>query len=286
MYGIIYKITNLVNGKIYIGQTIHSVYERYGGSIANTKNRHLKHAIDYYGVDAFSVDEPFDSADSKEELDEKEKYYIAFFKSNNKQYGYNLDSGGHNGTHSAETRKMIGDAQRGELNHMYGKYGKDNPRYSRVSGTCDHCGNPIEITQSDLKRSKFHYCSDDCRKASRKHIKLIPHNRVTVQCSNCGKEFETYPCKTKSRKHLYCSKECQNTHYQKIYTGKNNPNFGNHKVAGGNNGRARRVLCITTGEIFDCTVDANKKYGLNKGLIPACCRGEQKTAGGKQWKYI
>lgn len=286
MYGIIYKITNLINGKIYIGQTIHSVAERYKGSIANTKNRHLKRAIDYYGVSAFNIDEPFDTADSKEELDEKEKYYIAQFKSNKKRYGYNLDGGGHNGTHSAETRKMIGDAQRGSLNHMYGKYGKNNPRYSRKSSACDHCGKPIEVLRYDLKRSKFHYFSPECRKASRKHINPIPHNRVVAKCSNCGKEFETYPCRIKTRKKFYCSKECQNTHYQKVYVGKNNPNFGNHKVAGGNNGRARKVLCVTTGEIFDCTADASKKYGLKKGLVSACCRGDQKTAGGKQWKYI
>lgn len=37
-----------------------------------------------------------------------------------------------------------------------------------------------------------------------------------------------------------------------------NPNFGNHKVAGANNGRAKKVLCITTGEVFDCAIDAGK----------------------------
>ena len=72
----------------------------------------------------------------------------------------------------------------------------------------------------------------------------------------------------------------------KEYILEKNPNYNNHKVSGGNNGRAKKVFCITTGEIFDCAIDAGKKYGIKRGLIPACCRGEQKTAGGKEWKYL
>ena len=55
MYGIIYKITNTVDGKIYIGQTVRSFWERYEGHLENTKNRHLKRAIQKYGVDAFEI---------------------------------------------------------------------------------------------------------------------------------------------------------------------------------------------------------------------------------------
>lgn len=286
MYGIIYKITNTINGKVYIGQTIHTFSQRYQGDISNTKNEHLKRAISYYGKDAFQIDEVFDVAETKEELDEKEKFYIDSFKSNQKRYGYNLMGGGHNGTHAEETRRKIGEAQKGELNHMYGKYGKDNPKYSRVSLHCDYCGKQIEVLQTDVRRSRFHYCSDECRKSSNLHFPKQEPKRVQTTCANCGKLFETFPSKLKSRKNMYCSKECQNEHFKTLFAGENNPNFNNHKVAGGSNGRAKKVLCLTTGEVFDCAIDAGKKYGLSRGLIPACCRGEQKTAGGKEWKYL
>lgn len=286
MYGIIYKITNTINGKIYIGQTIHTFSSRYCGDISNTKNEHLRRAIAYYGKDAFRVDEVFDTAESKEELDEKERFYISLYKSNQKRYGYNLMSGGHNGTHAEETKKRIGDAQKGELNHMFGKYGKDNPKYSRVGLSCSFCGKPIEVLQADIRRSKFHYCSDECRKQSKLHLKKQERKRVQVTCANCGKPFETFPSKAKSRKYMYCSRECQNEHFKTLFSGENNPNFNNHKLAGGNNGRAKKVLCVTTGEVFDCAIDAGKKYGIKRGLIPACCRGAQKTAGGKEWKYL
>lgn len=126
---VIYKITNIINGKIYIGQTVE--YEervRHHKQIAfrdNSKEKHkpLYKAIRKYGVKNFKF-EIIDSANSIEELNEKEIYYIKLYDScidNNK--GYNLDKGGKNGRKSDETKRKIGEAQLGELNHAYGKRG-------------------------------------------------------------------------------------------------------------------------------------------------------------------
>lgn len=224
------------------------------------------------------VEKEFDTAETQEELDEKEIYYIKLYKSTERKCGYNIMSGGKHSKHAEESKKKIGDAQRGQLNHNYGKYGKNSPKYTRVSGTCAHCGKTIEILQSDMKNVKFHYCSPECRKISKLHLATQQRNRVMVTCANCGTLFETFPSKVKTRKHLYCSKKCTNEHLKILLKGENNPNYGNHKVAGGNNGRAKKVLCISTGEIFDCAIDAGKKYGIKRGLIPACCRGEQKNS--------
>lgn len=136
-YGIIYKITNKINGKIYIGQTIkkYGFKQRYSYNLAkNTRNLHLKSSIEKYGIENFEIIEEFDIAYSKEELDNKEKYWISYYKSNNNKYGYNLQDGGSNGKptqevrnkmsknnpkyllgkhHSEETKKKIGDRLRG-----------------------------------------------------------------------------------------------------------------------------------------------------------------------------
>ena len=54
IYGIIYKIKNQINGKIYIGQTIHGFNRRYKNNLEEyTKNIHLKNSIDKYGILAF-----------------------------------------------------------------------------------------------------------------------------------------------------------------------------------------------------------------------------------------
>lgn len=99
MYGSIYKITNLINGKIYIGQTKNKIEERFNGHIkqakANKKSDHsiLHEAIRKYGEEKFKT-ELLDIADSKEELDIKEKYWIKELNSQNKNIGYNITQGG------------------------------------------------------------------------------------------------------------------------------------------------------------------------------------------------
>ena len=110
VYGVIYKITNNINNKVYIGQTMkpRGFLDRYpnkGVGIErvykfhkNNKNRgdgyneHLFNAIEKYGFDAFSVDEIFDTAMSEKELNDKEILYIHMFDSFNN--GYNQTLGG------------------------------------------------------------------------------------------------------------------------------------------------------------------------------------------------
>lgn len=95
-YGVIYKITNTINNKVYIGQTTRTFNIRYHNNIKKYANIYLKRSIEKYGINNFLIEEEFDVAYSKEELNEKEKKYIEVFKSNDYNYGYNLKSGGDN----------------------------------------------------------------------------------------------------------------------------------------------------------------------------------------------
>jgi group I intron endonuclease len=114
---IIYKVTNAVNNKIYIGQTINSMWYREDQHYRETrsvkkKNTYFHNAISFYGKENFLFEE-IDSAESMEELNLKEQYWIYFYKSNQKELGYNLDSGGLNCLKSDETKKKIGEEKRG-----------------------------------------------------------------------------------------------------------------------------------------------------------------------------
>lgn len=90
MYGYIYKTTNLLNNKIYIGQKKSEKFlgEKYLGSGVR-----LNSAIKHYGKSNFIV-ELIDVADSKVDLDEKEVYWINKLNSRNLDIGYNLSLGG------------------------------------------------------------------------------------------------------------------------------------------------------------------------------------------------
>lgn len=91
---IIYKITNKINGKVYIGQTIKSLDERIKGHLSKVNQgstTHIHNAIRKYGWDNFQV-EIIDTAQCQDELDMLEKYYIKQYDSVNS--GYNLSFGG------------------------------------------------------------------------------------------------------------------------------------------------------------------------------------------------
>lgn len=87
---IIYKTTNTINGKIYIGKDSKNDPNYYGsGQI-------LKNAIKKYGKCNFTK-EIIENCSSPEELDLKEKYWISYFDSTNRDIGYNLTDGGTGG---------------------------------------------------------------------------------------------------------------------------------------------------------------------------------------------
>lgn len=90
MKGIIYKITNKVNGKSYIGQTRYTLEFRWKQHIHKKDNTYFHNAIHKYGKDNFSL-EILEECEHKD-LDSREIFYIAKF--NTFSEGYNLTLGG------------------------------------------------------------------------------------------------------------------------------------------------------------------------------------------------
>jgi group I intron endonuclease len=84
---IIYKTTNIINGKIYIGQDFHNKPNYLGSGVR------LRSAIKHYGRENFKKE--ILEYCSLEELNDKESYWIAYYNSMNLEIGYNLTSGGH-----------------------------------------------------------------------------------------------------------------------------------------------------------------------------------------------
>lgn len=86
----IYKITNIQNKKVYIGQTIRPIEQRFhrhlNDAINNILDTHFARAIRKYGKDNFIIEE-IDTAETQEELNQKERYWIKFY--NSVEEGYN-----------------------------------------------------------------------------------------------------------------------------------------------------------------------------------------------------
>ena len=111
----IYKITNLINGKTYIGQHKYkkNPYDSYMGS-----GKLVKRAQEKYGIENFKKDILVSGITSKSFIDLLEKEYIKFYRSIGKAE-YNIADGGdggaiHKSKHSEEAKRKISEAKKGK----------------------------------------------------------------------------------------------------------------------------------------------------------------------------
>jgi hypothetical protein len=86
----IYKITNLINDKIYIGKDTTDNKNYFGSGLL------IKRAIKKFGIENFKK-EILEECDSNQELCEREKFWIKKLDSNNLKNGYNISEGGDGG---------------------------------------------------------------------------------------------------------------------------------------------------------------------------------------------
>ena len=128
----IYKITNFVNNKVYIGQTINlrTRSSQHFSALKQNKhqNKHLQCSFNKHGIENFKYEiiefcEP-------EKLNELEIFYIKKYNATNRNYGYNRENGGVlNRTLSEEARKEMSL-------RLKGKYaGEKNPNYGKHRST-------------------------------------------------------------------------------------------------------------------------------------------------------
>ena len=157
----IYKITNLITGKIYVGQAVshilnHKKYRPYGyegrfrchisEAFSQKKNQshYLNNSIRKYGINEFEV-ELIEYCELKD-ADEKEIYYI---KLNNSLFpnGYNLKMGGKTFTHSDESKKRVSN---GVIKYY------ENKKYDKFEGI-SKIDDDIEKYIKPLNKHKIQY---------------------------------------------------------------------------------------------------------------------------------
>ena len=212
----IYKITNLVNGKTYIGQhKYEKLDDYYMGS-----GKHLINAQKKYGIENFKKEILIFNVAKKEHIDLLEKTFIA---SERKKVGpencYNITDGGEGGNgglnkghhhseetkrkiseankgkhHSEETRRKISESQKGENHNFYGKHLSEETKKKiskAMKGNQCHKGH-LHSKEAKKKMSEAHkgnqyhkgcHLSDETKnKISEsikgKHWKLVDGKRV------------------------------------------------------------------------------------------------------------
>jgi group I intron endonuclease len=166
-FGIIYKATNTVNDKVYIGQTTYTLNKRKREHLCSNNDYHFNRALKYYGLNSFEW-EVIEYCASKLELDEMEFHYIKQYNSINSGFGYNLTLGGEGilgYKHSKEARLLMSKQRKGRKLSMatkklisLGNKGKIVSEEARKKISIAHMGKKGRILSEEEKNniSKVH----------------------------------------------------------------------------------------------------------------------------------
>ena len=122
-HNIIYKITNKLNGKHYIGQHVTTnPLDNYSGS-----GYLITKAIHKYGLSSFTKEILFDF-DNFDDMNQKEKELVPLSSCYPyDQSSYNLMEGGHCGRLTDETKKKLSESKKGGKNPWHKSHGRINP---------------------------------------------------------------------------------------------------------------------------------------------------------------
>ena len=91
------------NGKKYVGITRQIPKKRWNNGYGYVKNEHFSRAIKKYGWE--NIDHMIIEVDTENEMYYLERYLIAYYNSNNPDYGYNNSSGGESGSYGVVPSK-------------------------------------------------------------------------------------------------------------------------------------------------------------------------------------
>ena len=206
----VYKHTNIINNKVYIGITKQEPKRRWQNGYGYIDNDYFYNSIKKYGWNNFKHEILFDNL-TKEQAQEKEIELIEHYKSNNRNYGYNMSKGGETcdenfnkrfGKENHKSRRIrVLDSKTNKLLKIYD---------SQTQASIDLGINRKGITKNCLGQSKtykgyiFEY--DDCDfikplKVERgKHnnhkttkIKCIDDNIIFNSIKEAGKYYNIRP---------------------------------------------------------------------------------------------
>lgn len=177
----IYMIRNNIDNKVYIGQSInlkrrintHKLKLRSG----THDNSYIQNSVDKYGYMNFE----FSILEYciEEDLDDKEKYWIARYDSMNRDNGYNRESGGNFGRVYSEERK---NTLKGKGNPMYGKHhSKESIERIRMKNRASS----NKLTENDVSNIKKRLYEDESQtKLCEEYIVTISTINKIAKCKN------------------------------------------------------------------------------------------------------
>lgn len=202
---LIYKATNNINGKIYVGQTTLSLDERIYRHKKDFK-AYLKHkksgsrfyeSVNQHGWEHFSFS-IIEYCNTKEELNDREFFWINHLKTMNNKYGYNVKPGGNKSGYLDETRRKI--SKKKQENFKDKEFSEavikglrkgtlvwqEKCKNNRHSIFCQTCGKEIPDL-AKWAREKYKFCSNKCAFEAKQSYMI---NQAKLKCVEEKKKLE------------------------------------------------------------------------------------------------
>lgn len=265
---IIYKVTNAVNGKVYIGQTTQTLEKRWKNHLHDMKyntNNKFYNAIKKYGCESFIKEVIEENIQSEEKLSNREKYWIKYY--NSYKEGYNSTIGGEiSPMKYKEIREKVSKSMKGR------KFTKEHRE-------------KLKLAQKGRKGTPHTEEHKKYMSQLMKGREVSKETREKLRKASLGQKQsdETINKRSKAMKGRKFTKE----HREKISKSlKGNSNV----MIGKDNPRSKPIVQVdkTTGEIIRMYESANlAAKALNKkssGDITNCANGVKvKSAYGYKW---
>jgi hypothetical protein len=289
-FGYIYKFTNTVTNKIYIGKREKPFFDRnYYGSGKSWRADLIKYGKENVRREVICF------GYSRKELNDLERHYIKKYDAQNKEVGYNIHKGGQGGNSLNDTAKWL-VMRLGEKNGRYHKeVSAETRRRISVANTGKIRSKEFRIRLSAKTRGKRKPIGfgEKVRIAQKGRVKSADEKRhISEGLRHSTKNKGRHRSDETKRK---ISKALMG---RRGLAGERNPMYGKHHTEeaiakmrsnrvikrGADNPSARAVLCVDTNEVFGSIVDARKKYPRCTH-IGECCRGHLKSTGHLKWRW-
>lgn len=185
-YGVIYKWTNKISGKAYIGQTTQDPEKRRAEHLYTSSDSVISRAIRKYGVENFDFEVIDSTATNQDELDAREKYWSEYYHTwigDPECWGYNVrECGGAHGAWPQDVKDKISQSKIGT------GMGADNPFYGK---------HHTEETKRVISEHHTLYYSDPEHRQSQSHP-LSSEQKGKLSAS-LRKYYETHESASKGR---------------------------------------------------------------------------------------
>ncbi|MFA5355766.1 MAG: NUMOD1 domain-containing DNA-binding protein [Candidatus Paceibacterota bacterium] len=322
-FGVVYKATNKINGKVYIGITTKTLKDRIAQHLSRSKSGgafYFQQAIKKYGIESFDF-ETITECLTKEELEEKEIFYIFEYQAVNKEYGYNLTYGGEGVKRwTPEMKQKVSRSNKGKKRspevikkmgeRRKGKKASDETKRKISEGVQAHLlkYGPYHPTEEEKKRASLTHKGvkfSEERKLSmskaaqkREPVGAAKPRKAVQQLDSSGGVLNEYVSGWEASRIIGVSQMC----ISDVCNGKRKTAKGfTWRFKDETAARSLEEEPITRESLRKAVIQldkegnmvgefasisaAAKKYNLNDSSISSVCRGVRKSAAGFIWCY-